>query len=49
MDEIWAHSSLKWTVHSESQQPQCVPGKAVPMSGAARSNLPWVKMWRFPN
>lgn len=50
VDEILAHSSLKWTVHSASLQPPhvlCEAG-ATP-SSAARSNLLWVKMWRFPN
>lgn len=50
VNEIWVHSSLKWSARSASLQPPHVPRKAgTTLSSAARSNLPWVKMRSFPN
>lgn len=50
VNEIWVHSSLKWSAHSASLQPPHVPRKAgTTSSSAATSNLPWVRMRRFPN
>jgi hypothetical protein len=50
VNELFAHSSLKWTVCSLSQQqPRCAPPKAGTTSVLQRSNLPWVKMCRSPN
>lgn len=48
--EVRAHSPLKWGVRSAGPQPPQVPGEAgTAASSAARGNLPWVQVWRFPN